>query len=485
MRHIFLGGITAMLWLAAACTPTPENVRQSQEPAPLYPDYADVTIPVNIAPLNFLLRGDYEAVEVKAASLVANAKGNEVTFDIDEWKKLLKEHTGKEIEVTVTALKDGQWTRFRPFHWQIVADSIDAYLTYRLIEPDYEVFQNLEIHERCVENFDDRAISSYRQVGNRCMNCHFHSHEHPGLSMMYVRGQEGGAVINRNGQLSKLDIKAPSGTSVYFDFSPSGRYVVFSTNQIIPAFHARPEKRLEVFDSKSDVFVADLQEHRIISSTLLCDTMRFETFPTFSPDGHYIYYCTAPAIHRAEDITSLQYRLCRIPFDEATGSIGEKADTLNTHPTTLHGKSKTSVCHPKISPDGRYLLYTVADYGTFPIWHRETDLRMLDLQTMQIDTLAAVNSPMSDTYHSWSSNSRWFVFASKRDDGLYGKPYFCYIDPKGQAHKPFCLPQKSPTFYDNNLKSFNVPDLGRQRVNFNATDVERIMKTPLEPFTSK
>ena len=392
----------------------------------------------------------------------------------------MEKSAGKKIEVIITALKDGQWTRFKPFTWEVVTDKIDSWLTYRLIEPDYEVFHHLEIHERCVENFEERAISSFRQVGDRCMNCHIHSKHHPDLSMMYVRGKEGGAILNENGRLRKLDIQSPTGPSVYFDFSKTGRYAVFSTNQIIPAFHAKPEKRLEVFDSKSDVYVADLKENRIISSPMLADSTWFETFPTFSPDGKYIYYCTAKAISKINDLINLQYSLCRIPFDESTGIIGEKADTVVSAYRQLYGKA--SVCHPKISPDGRRLLYTVADYGTFPIWHREADLRMLDLQTMEIDTLGIVNSNMSDTYHSWSSNSRWFVFASKRDDGLYGKPYFCYVDKNGKARKPFCLPQESPTFYDNFLKSFNVPDLGQKRVNFNVDDVERVMKTPLEPF---
>ena len=136
----------------------------------------------------------------------------------------------------------------------------------------------------------------------------------------------------------------------------------------------------------------------------------------------------------------------------------------------------SSVSHPRISPDGRYLLYTVADYGTFPIWHPEADLQMMDLKTGRIDTLAIVNSEKSDTYHSWSSNSRWFVFASKRDDGLYGKPYFCYVDKEGKAHKPFCLPQEHPTFYDNNLKSFNAPELGKGKVPFDVDDVAKAIK---------
>lgn len=473
--------LLTILCTLLSCTPHPENVRKIKELPPIYPDYTNVTIPVNIAPLNFLLRGDFEAIEVKVGDIVLNVKGNEAVFDMDEWKALMEKSAGKKIEVIVTALKDGQWIQYEPFTWEIANEKIDSWLTYRLIEPDYEVFQNLEIRERCVENFNERAISSFRQVGNRCMNCHIHSRQNPDISMMYVRGEQGGAVLNENGHLRKLDIKTPTGPSVYFDFSQTGRYVVFSTNKIIPAFHAKPEKRLEVFDSTSDVYVADLKENRIISLPLLSDSIWFETFPTFSPDGKYIYYCTTKAINEAKDITSLQYSLCRIPFNETNGTIGEKVDTVVAAHHQQPGV-KTSVCHPKISPDGRYLLYSVADYGTFPIWHRETDLRMLDLQTMSVDTLGIVNSPMSDTYHSWSSNSRWFVFASKRDDGLYGKPYFCYVDRNGKAHKPFCLPQESPTFYDNFLKSFNVPDLGQKRVRFNTEDVERVMKKPLEPF---
>lgn len=107
---------------------------------------------------------------------------------------------------------------------------------------------------------------------------------------------------------------------------------------------------------------------------------------------------------------------------------------------------------------------------------------MMNLRTGVIDTLKMVNSDMSDTYHSWSSNSRWFVFASKRDDGLYGKPYFCYVDKNGKAHKPFCLPQQVPTFYDDFLKSFNAPELVRGRIPFNAVDVANAMKLPAEPF---
>lgn len=455
--------IVVMLAVLASCTPTPENVQKSNELPPIYPDYCDITIPENIAPLNFLLRANCEAIEVKAGDLTLNASGNEVVFDIDDWKDLMAKTAGQTLNVTITALIDGQWAEYKSFSWQVVKDKVDPYLTYRLIEPDYEIWNHVQIQQRCVEDFDVSALGHYEQLENRCMNCHTYANQDPQLSMMYVRGPGGGAILNRNGELSKLNIPG----SVYFCFSPSGRYITYSTQKIIPAFHSNPSKRLEVYDASSNVYVADMEKHQVIMSPLLSDSLKFETFPTFSPDGKYIYYCAADTVSLPTDIHQLQYRLVRIPFDEATGTIGTQVDTLF---------SERSVCHPRISPDGRFILYTVADYGTFPIWHPEADLQMMNLQTGAIDTLAIVNSAKSDTYHSWSSNSRWFVFASKRDDGLYGKPYFCYIDKDGKAHKPFCLPQQHPTFYDNNLKSFNAPELGKGKVPFDVDDVAKAMK---------
>ena len=494
MRMVIVVGLlfTIHCSLFTSCTPTPKDVVMQDQLPPIYPDYCDVTIPKNIAPLNFLLREDCEAVQVviqgDGPSLSINARGKEVVFDMDDWKDLMEQAAGRTLTVTVTALVNGQWSEYKSFKWQVVKDKVDPYLTYRLIEPDYEIFNHLQIQERCVENFDVSAIGHYEQLENRCMNCHTFANQSPELSMMYVRGQGGGAILNQKGKLSKLNIPG----SVYFCFSPSGRYITYSTQKIIPAFHSDPSKRLEVYDASSNVYVADLQEHRIISSPLLSDSLKFETFPTFSPDGKYIYYCAADTVSLPSDIRNLQYRLVRIPFDESTATFGTEVDTLVQHvavPQPLgfaaslrEEHTKHSVCHPRISPDGRYILYTVADYGTFPIWHPEADLQMMNLETGAIDTLAIVNSNKSDTYHSWSSNSRWFVFASKRDDGLYGKPYFCYIDKDGKAHKPFCLPQQHPTFYDNNLKSFNAPELGKGKLPFDVDDVARIMKDTAIPF---
>ena len=97
-----------------------------------------------------------------------------------------------------------------------------------------------------------------------------------------------------------------------------------------------------------------------------------------------------------------------------------------------------SVKFPRVSPDGKRLLYTVSDYGNFSIWHKDADLHMLDLSTGAIDSLPEVNSPDVESYHSWSGNSRWFVFSSRRGDGFSHVRIWCMWMSGGSAASPSC-----------------------------------------------
>ena len=484
MKQIYYTLLIGCLLLAIACTPQPENVTDTTEPAPIYPDYTDITLPYNIAPLNFLLRNEAEAVQVtltsKNESWTFTSDNHQVCFPLKKWKTFMEKVQGETLDVSLIALTEGKWIRYPEFRWTVSKDQIDSYLSYRLIEPAYEVWNEVEIRERNIENFEEKVLSTHENTNNACMNCHIYGNHSGDLSMFHLRGPNGGTILNRNGQLRKLTLKNQDmiSATVYGDFHPSGRFGVFSTNIIIPSFHAFENERFEVYDTASDLVITDFDENRLISSPLIADQGVFETFPTFSPDGKYVYFCTADTVALPKDIKKLKYSLCRIAFDEANKQWGTQVDTL-WNAQEMNG----SVCHPKVSPDGKYLLYTVADFGTFPIWHRETELQMMNLQTGAIDSLKVVNSNRSETYHSWSSNSRWFVFASKRGDGQYGKPYFCYVDANGQAHKPFVLPQKHPDHYDLTLKSFNIPDLSASPTPFDSEDIGKIFKmTQAEPF---
>ena len=92
---------------------------------------------------------------------------------------------------------------------------------------------------------------------------------------------------------------------------------------------------------------------------------------------------------------------------------------------------------------------------------------MLDLKTGEARPLKEINSPRADSYHNWNVNSRWIVFTSRRDDGLYSRLYFASVDDKGEFTKPFMLPQRYPkNYYDESVYSFNTPDFTKRKVDF-------------------
>ena len=443
--------------------------------SPIYPDYMGVTVPSNIAPLNFHYTSEdirNALTTVRYKETVHTFKGREVVWKMDQWKSLLASAESDTLRFSAEIRMKGG--RSENLEWDVYVspDRIDPYLSYRLIEPGYEVWHEVEIRERCVENFDERVLSDWKHTGNSCMNCHIHSQARADLPLLYVRGKNGGAFLNRNGELRKLSLKAEnmvSGT-VYGEIHPSGRYGVFSSNIIIPGFHTQGSRRLEVYDTESDLAIADFDRNEMIVPQPLSRKDVLETFPVFSADGKSIYYCAADTLPLPRDIEKLRYSLMKVSFDETTGMTGSRPEMV--WDAEEHGGS---VCHPKCSPDGKWIMYTVADYGTFPIWHTECQLEMMNLHTGEIINMDAANSDRSDTYHSWSSDSRWFVFASKSGDGKYGRPYFCHVDDDGRLTKPFVLPQEDPWLYENSLRSFNIPDLSDGPVHFDAETIGRMV----------
>ena len=454
----------------------------SDGPLVTYPDYKNVTIPGNIAPLNFR----YAMSGVRKACTTftlgdrsVTFKGTEVEWNLRKWKSFMADAAGRTITVEAEAVVDGR-TLTDAWSIHVSEDAVDGYLTYRLIEPSYQMYNEVSIVERCVEDFSETVICDYKHTDNACMNCHVHGQQRGDYSLYYIRGAKGGSILNKDGRLRKLSLKAGDmlSATVYGELHPDGRFGVFSTNIIIPSFHTMAGERMEVYDTASDLTVADFENNEMINLPHVARADRFETFPCFSADGHSVYYCVADALTVPDDIKELRYSLVRADFDASNGHFGERIDTVWNGPA-----HNASACHPKASPDGRWLMFTVADYGTFPLFHTECTLNLINLRTGEVRALDGIKGDKSDSYHSWSSDSRWFVFASKRGDGQYGKPYFCHMDADGNLSKPFVLPQKSSRFYGYNLKSFNVPDLGRTSTGMTVRDARRMFKSESEPFT--
>ena len=83
----------------------------SQGPLVIYPDYKEVTIPANIAPLNFhyAMSGAEKAVTTfTMAGKSVTIKGLEVEWPLRKWKSFMADAAGKTITVKAQATVEGK-----------------------------------------------------------------------------------------------------------------------------------------------------------------------------------------------------------------------------------------------------------------------------------------------------------------------------------------------------------------------------------------
>ncbi len=437
----------------------------------VFPDYTDVTIPYNIAPLNFDFNGEKSIrVEIKGVQTGFSKKyrGGRVRFSLGRWKRILEAEKGNTVSVTITGRNQKV---LKSFNWEISEYPIDPYLSYRLIEPSYETWNDIVVVERNVENFNTRLLSNNNLTDRSCMNCHISNGTNS--SFFHVRGPKGGTVVNRNGKITKLNTRNDSvlTTAAYGAMSADGRYGVFTAAQIFMFDRSHRTKRVEVYDTNSDLVVVDFDKETITDCPAVKGEEYQETFPCFSADGRTIYFCRALHKEQPEYTKQMHYSLCSIGFDPETGMMDNNVAVLADAESL-----NTSFNQPRVSPDGRFLVASMSDFGTFPIWHDECDLVLFNLETGEMSPLAMTNSSNSESHHSWSGNSHWLVFASKRGDKVFGRIYIAYIDDKGEGHKAFVLPQKNPNVYNITLKSYNMPEIYATPEPYGARDIETYYK---------
>ena len=446
------------LLLLAACTPKARNATATDALPEIYPDYIGVTVPACIAPLDFMLKGA-QALDVRILAsdgTVLRSSGKQATcFSEKRWAELLRKSVGDSLKICVSGFFDGTWKSFAPFGIFVSPDAIDYGLTYRLLEPGFEIYSHMGVYERDLSSFRQRSLLENTQFEG-CVNCHASRQGDPGTWTLHIRGSHGATLLRLDGEIAAYNTKTDStlGFCVYPYWHPSGRYIAYSTNSTRQGFHVQPDKLIEVFDLDSDIQVYDVENNELITAPQVKRPDLWETFPVFSPDGRTLYFTAAKKVEIPGELPQSRYNLMKVSFDPETGTIGEDVEMI-----VDAAAEGGSICFPKPSYDGRYLMYTLCDYGTFPIWHHESDLWLLDLETGQRRRLDEVNSPDTDSYHNWSSNSRWFVFSSRRTDGLFTRLYIAHFDADGVAGKPFLLPQRDPkNYYEDLFRSYNVPE---------------------------
>ncbi len=437
----------------------------------IYPaEYKNALIPCNIGPMNFQIkenRGDLYA-DFSSSNHNVTIKADEngvVKIPGSDWEKL--KNGSSSISVQVKAFgKDSVSGKnkcylYQGFSFNISKDSIDKYLTYRLIEPSYQASGKMGLFAYDIENCEETPIvtvskqySIHDDRNQMCVNCHHTQKKKDGISMFYYRGKTGGLIVTNGKEVKKVNTRVGDlsyGTS-YSSIHPTKPYIAMSSALTRQMFHLIGTRKLDVFDWASDLVLYDFEKNSITNIIRTKDKQ--ESFPEWSIDGKSLYYVSTDTVFKFENYQDMKYELMQIDFDEATKSWSNSRKILS------FSDKDSSVTMPKISPDGRYLAITRSKFGVSTQTNQTADLILMDLQdgNKLIDT-RKVNSEEADSYHSWSSNSKWIVLASRRGNGNYMRLYLFHVGDNGELSSPFVVPRTNPLYYHYFLKSYNVPEL--------------------------
>jgi hypothetical protein len=459
-------------FLIAACLAArPLELRAAELPR-IFPDYTGITLPPNIAPLNFKIQESADSYRVELRSIngspiTISGRDPAIRIPPKAWATLLRANPGRPLFLEISAqTASSGWTRFATVTNHIAREEIDGWLAYRLLKPIYNFYTHLGIYQRNLESFEQKPILEKEKFGEGCLNCHTPLNRSPDTFAFNIRAHQGKSpmilvVSNQPAAVEK--------TMGYLAWHPSGRLLAFSANKLSLLFHTRGEPR-DVYDAKSDLGIYFLGSNTVVYPPAIAAPDRNEAWPAWSPDGRFLYFSSV-APFPLEKFPLIRYDIMRVSFDLQTGQWGQPELMISAAETGL------SATQPKISPDGRFLLATLCKQGNFPIFKSDSDLYLMDLATRKLRRLE-INSNEADTWHSWSGNSRWTVFSSKRIDGLFARPHFSYVDEQGEFRKPFVLPQEDPAFYGSCLNTFNVPELMHGPVTVKERDLARTVVNP-------
>ncbi len=471
MRHSAMAAILVAVALATGVARAAAADAAAAGPHITYPQEGTLFPPESVAP-TFLWEDTAQDVR-RWDVVVRDAAGREVlqaSVDAprwrpseDDWKQIKRRSLERDAEVTVTGIGGAnQAPSSARVHIRTSKDEVGDSLFYREVPlPFLKAVQDpSRIRWRYGTIDQEAGPPIVLQNLPVCGNCHSFADNGSTLGLDVDYGSDKGAygilpvskhmVLDDAKIITWDDYKREDGELTFgllSRVSPTGRYVI-STVKDRSVFVAMPDLMISqlFFPIKGILVVYDREKKTFAALPGADDPQYVQTNAAWSPDGKEIVFAKAKA-YRAEhleqknsaivdnkdvpeftvDKKPFRYDLYRIPFNDGKGGT----------PQLLEGASNDGMSNffPKYSPDGKWIVFCKAK--SYMLLQPDSELYIVPAGGGVARRLR-YNTARMNSWHSWSSNSRWLVFSSKVN-GPYTQLFLTHIDENGNDSPPVLL----------------------------------------------
>jgi tetratricopeptide (TPR) repeat protein len=327
-----------------------------------------------------------------------------------------------------------------------------------------------------------------------CANCHSFSgngktlgldmdgpQNDKGLYTMVPVAQK--MTIRNEDMISWSSFPTESGSPVRVGFmsqvSPDGRRVVTTirppgtkSSQFYYVANFKDYRFLQVFYPTRGILAWYDRESKKLQPLPGADDPRYvQASAVWSPDGKYLVFARAEAkdpypadgkmAAYANDPAEIpmQYDLYRIPFNDGKGGKAE--------PIAGASQNGMSNSFPKISPDGKWMVFVQAHNGL--LMRPDSQLYIVPAAGGQARRMTC-NTPLMNSWHSFSPNGRWLVFSSK-SRSPYTQMFLTHIDEQGNDTPAILIENSTAANRAVNIPEFvNMAPSGIEHIDTPAVD---------------
>ena len=259
--------------------------------------------------------------------------------------------------------------------------------------------------------------------------------------------------------------------------SPDGQYAVATLDEEVYVANFKDYRFLQVFYPTRGILAwYDRAGGRLQPLPGADDPRYVHATAVWSPDGKYLVFARAEAKNAyppggklaeyANDPneTQIQYDLYRIPFNAGRGG----------RPEPIAGASRNGMSNsfPKVSPDGRWIVYVQCRNGQ--LMRPDSQLYIVPAAGGQARRMRC-NTRLMNSWHSFSPNGRWLVLSSK-SRSPYTQMFLTHLDEAGNDSPAILIEKATAANRAVNIPEFvNIPPQGLLKIDAPATDYYRVI----------